>query len=224
MSARGVIGVEWRDHAAVVGVVIASFMTLEVGEGFWVVDNHGIKVEGFRVGEVGVGDGNRDGRPVRAQPSSKTVRIVPRSKIIISRLCIPFFAFEFVSVARRASVGVGMLAAVGIEVGVVAEGAVVLRHHARGAEEVFGVEFGIAASGKQGNSFSREEDVLVQRRSGSVGFGEDFAARAVPVKLAVGFGDAAAGGVVEIGDASGGFNLGLGVVGIADGAVVLRVA
>ena len=35
--------------------------------------------------------------------------------------------------------------------------------------------------------------------AGGVAFGEDFAARAVPIELAAGFGDAAAGAVVEIG-------------------------
>jgi hypothetical protein len=40
----------------------------------------------------------------------------------------------------------------------------------------------------------------------------DFAAGAVPVQFAVGFGDAATGAVVEIGETGGGFNLALGVI------------
>ena len=43
---------------------------------------------------------------------------------------------------------------------------------------------------------------------------EDFAAGAVPIKLAVGFGDTATRAVVEISDDGGGFDLAFGVVGV----------
>jgi hypothetical protein len=60
----------------------------------------------------------------------------------------------------------------------------------------------------------RGESGAGARETCSAGFGEDFAAGAVPIELAAGLGDAAAGAVVEIGDASGGFDLAFGVVGV----------
>src|SRR5690242_13402882 len=43
-------------------------VAVEVGERFGVVADHGVEVEGLRVGKVGVGDGNRHGGPVGGEP------------------------------------------------------------------------------------------------------------------------------------------------------------
>ncbi|MGB9464431.1 MAG: hypothetical protein WBR10_04915, partial [Candidatus Acidiferrum sp.] len=96
---------------------------------------------------------------------------------VVAGFGVALFAFEFVGVARRAVVGVGVLAAVGIEVSIVADGAVVLRDDARGTKKVFGGVLGIAASGKDRDAFAREENVLVEGVAGSISFGEDFTAR-----------------------------------------------
>ena len=164
--------------------VAAVCVAVEVGEGFGVVGDHGIEVEGLRVGEVGVGDGNGDAGPVGGEPAAEAAGVVAGAEVVVAGFGVALFAFELVGVGGGAVVGVGVLAAPstalragsGIEVGVVAEGAVVLRHHARGAEKVFGVEFGIAASGKHGDALAAEENVFVERCSGGASFGKDFAA------------------------------------------------
>jgi len=151
-------------------------VTLQVGEGFGVVGDHGVEVESLGVGEIGVGDGNGDAGPVGGEPAAEAAGVIAGAEVVVAGFGVAFFAFEFVSVARRTVVGVGVLAAIGIEVGVVADGAVVLRDDARGAEKVFGVVDWITASGKHGDALAAKENVFVQRRSGGVGFGEDFAA------------------------------------------------
>jgi len=117
----------------------------------------------------------------------------------------------------RAGVGDGPLAAVGIEVGVVANDAVILRHDARTAEHVFYIVEGVAASGKHDDALAAEEDVLGGGVAGAIGFGEDVAARAVPIKLAVGFIDAAAVAVIGIINAAGRLELAFGIPGVGKG-------
>ncbi len=46
-------------------------MAVKVGEGFGVVGDHGIEVEGLRVSEIRVGDGNRDIGPVGAEAAKR---------------------------------------------------------------------------------------------------------------------------------------------------------
>ncbi len=120
-------------------------------------------------------------------------------------------------VVLRAGVGDGPLAAVGIEVGVVANDAVILRHDARTAEHVFYIVEGVAASGKHDDALAAEEDVLGGGVAGAIGFGEDVAARAVPIKLAVGFIDAAAVAVIGIINAAGRLELAFGIPGVGKG-------
>ena len=117
-----------------------------------------------------------------------------------------------------------MLAAVGIEVGVVARCAVIGGHHTRRAEKVLEVVLGVAACGEDGDALAGKENVFVEGVARSVSLAEDFAAGAIPVEFAIGFGDAASGTIVGISDASGGLNLRFGVVGVGDGAVAERVA
>jgi len=60
-------------------VAVRSRVSREVGEGFGVVGDHGIEIEGLGVGEVGVGDGSGDGgpgKPVCGEPAAKAVGIV----------------------------------------------------------------------------------------------------------------------------------------------------
>jgi hypothetical protein len=88
-------------------------VTVEVGEGFGVVGDHGVEVEGLRVGEVGVGDGDGDGGPVGAEPAAEAVGVIACAEVVVAGFGIAFLAFEFV--VLPASVSVGVLAAVGIE-------------------------------------------------------------------------------------------------------------
>src|SRR5579864_1383120 len=148
-------------------------MALQVSEGFGVVGDHGVKVEGLRVGEVSVGDGSGGAGPVGAEPAAESAGVVAGAEVVVTGFGVALLAFEFVSVAGRAGVGVGVLAAVRIEVGVIAEGSVVLGHDARGAEKVFRVILGIAAGGKHGDAFAAEEDILGSGVSGAIGFDEN---------------------------------------------------
>jgi hypothetical protein len=112
-------------------------VAVEVGEGFGVVGDHGVEVESLRVGEIGVGDGNGDGGPVGAEPAAEAAGVIAGAEVVVAGFGVAFFAFEFV--VLRAGVGVGVLAAVGIEIGVIADCAAVLGDDARRAEKVFGV-------------------------------------------------------------------------------------
>jgi hypothetical protein len=86
----------------------------------------------------------------------------------------------------RVSVGAGALAAAGIAVRVVADGAVVLRVDAGSAEHVLYVVDGIAASGSTATRFSAGKNILGGGVAETISFGEDSAACAIPVKRAVG--------------------------------------
>lgn len=96
-------------------------MAVEVGEGFGVVGDHGVEVEGLRVGEIGVRDRDGDGGPVGAEPTAEAVGVVAGAEIVVAGFGVALFALELV--VLRAGVGVGALAAVGIEVGIVADDA-----------------------------------------------------------------------------------------------------
>jgi hypothetical protein len=56
-------------------------MTIEVGGSFGVVVDHGVKVEGLRVGEGCVGDRLRDGGPVGAEPATEAVGVVAGAEV-----------------------------------------------------------------------------------------------------------------------------------------------
>ncbi len=102
----------------------------------------------MRVGEVGIGDGNGGTGPIGGEPAAEAAGVVACPEVIVAGFGVALLAFEFVSGGRGAIVGVSVLAAVGVEVGVVADGAVVLGDDMRRAEEVFGIVFGIATGGK----------------------------------------------------------------------------
>jgi len=91
-------------------------MAVEVGEGFGIVGDHGVEVEGLRVGEVGVGHGHGDGGPVGGEPAAKTVGVVARAEVVVAGFGVAFLTVELV--ALRASVGEGVFAAEGIEIGI----------------------------------------------------------------------------------------------------------
>lgn len=114
----------------------------------------------MRVGEIGVGDGDGDGGPVGAEPTAKALAVVAGAEIVVAGFGVALLAFEFVIL--RAGIGVGMFAAVGIEIGVVADGAVVRGNDAGAAEEVFGVKLRVAAGGKHGDALAAEENVFVE--------------------------------------------------------------
>ena len=75
-------------------------VAVEVGEGFGVVGDHGVEVEGLGIGEIGVGDGSGNGgpfrpqgrpflrqdKPIRAEPAAKAPGVVARTKIVVRKL------------------------------------------------------------------------------------------------------------------------------------------
>jgi len=143
--------------------------------------------------------------------------------VIVPRLCIPLFAFKLI-VVLRAGVGVRRaLAAEGVEIGVVTNNSGVGGYHARGAERVFDVVDGIGTSGEHGNELAAEKDKFGSGVAGGIGFGEDFAAGAVPVELTVGLGDAAAVAVIKIIYAVGRFQLAFAVPDVSVKTIGLRV-
>ena len=77
-----------------VGAGLRTLVAVEVGEGFGVVGDHGVEVEGLRVGEVGVGDGYGDIRPVGAEPASEAVGVVASAEVVVAGFGVAFFAFE----------------------------------------------------------------------------------------------------------------------------------
>src|SRR5712692_11686283 len=181
-------------------------MAVEVGEGLRVVGNHGVEVQGLRVNKVGVRNRSGDGGPVGAEPAAETVGIVARAEVVIAGLGVALLALEFV-IVLRASVGVGALAPIRIKIGVVADDAGVGGEDAGSAEQIFDIINRIAADGEHGNALAAEEDVFVDRVPASISFGEDVAAGAVPVELAVRLVHAAAVAIVEIIHAACGFEL-----------------
>ena len=191
---------------------VLGLMAVEVGEGFGVVGDHGIEIEGLRVGEVGVRDGNRDGGPVGTEPTAKTAGVIAGAEVVVAGFGVALLALEFV--VLRACVGDGPLAAVGIEIRVVANDAVILRHDARTAEHIFYIVERVAARGQHGDALAAEEDVFRRGVAGAVGFGEDVPARPIPVELAIGFIDAAPVAVVGIINAAGRLELAFGIPGV----------
>ncbi len=155
-------------------------MSIEVGEGFGIVGNQGVEVEGLGVGEVGVGDGNGNSGPVGAEPTAEAVGVVAGAEVIVAGFGVAFLAFELVSVLG-ARVRDGALATVGIEVGVVANDAGVGGGNAGSAQKIFDIVDRSAGGGERGNALAAEEDVFGGGVAGGVGFGEDVAAGAVPV-------------------------------------------
>jgi hypothetical protein len=59
-------------------------MAVEVGERFGVVVNHGVEVEGLRVGEVCVGDGDGNFGPVGGEPAAPAVGVVAGAEIVVA--------------------------------------------------------------------------------------------------------------------------------------------
>jgi len=102
-------------------IIDTAAVAVEVGEGFGVVGDHGVKVEGLRVGEVGVGDRSGDGRPIGAEPAAEAVGVIAGTELVVTGFRVALFALEFI--VLRAGVGVGALAAVGVKVSVVANDA-----------------------------------------------------------------------------------------------------
>src|SRR5208337_4844031 len=204
---------------------------IEVGEGFGVIRDHGVEVEGLRVGEVGVGDGDGDVGPIGAEPAAEAVGIVARAEVVVAGFRVALLALELV-IVLEAGVGVrSALAAAGIGVRVVADHAGVAGDDARGAEHVLGVELRGAARREQGHALAAEEDILIGSVSGAVGFREHCAARAIPIEFVgnrgvggIGLGGAAAVAIINVGDAGGGLQLALGVPQVAVDAVVGGVA
>jgi len=80
-------------------------MTIKVGESLGVVAHHGVQIQRLRIGEIGIGDRNRRGGPVRAEPTAKARGIKARSKIIVSGFRVAFLAGEVQRTGVRAGAG-----------------------------------------------------------------------------------------------------------------------
>jgi hypothetical protein len=111
----------------------------------------------------------------------------------------------------RAGVCVSDFATIGIEIGIVADRASVCSNDARAPQKILGVKLSGRARGKERDSFTSKENIFICCGTGSVCLREYFAARAVPVELAVGFGDAAAIAVIAVADTGGGLKLAFAV-------------
>src|SRR5258708_2889620 len=171
-------------------------MAVEVGEGFGVVGQDRIEVESLRVGEVGVGDGNGNSGPVGAEPAAETIGVIASGEVVVAGFGVPFFALELVILG--AGVGVRAFTAERIEVGIVADDARIGGDNTGSAKEIFDVIERSAARGNLRDALASEEYVFGGGVARGVGFGEDVAAGAVPVKRAAGLGDATAIAVVEV--------------------------
>jgi hypothetical protein len=69
-------------------------MTVEVGEGFGVVVDHGVEVEGLWVGEVGVGDGRGNSGPVGAEPAAEAVGVVAGAEVVVAGFGVTLLALQ----------------------------------------------------------------------------------------------------------------------------------
>lgn len=195
-------------------------------QGFGIIGNHGVEVESLRVGEVGVGDGNGDGGPIGTEPAAETVGVVAGSEVVVPGFGVALLLLEFVDVAG--SRGVGSLYPEGVEVGVIQDGSAVVGDHASGAEIIGKVVVdgvcGIAA----GDARVAEEYVFVEARvvgiAGEVSFIERVGACAIPIQFAVGFLDAAAVAVIQVGHTSGRSELAFGIPYVGVDAVARGVA
>src|SRR5208337_4023770 len=84
---------DFRSHRyASTWVIRSAAMPVEVGEGFRVVVDHGVEVEGLRVGEVGVGDGSGNVRPIGAEPAAEAVGVIARAEVVVAGFGVAFFA------------------------------------------------------------------------------------------------------------------------------------
>src|SRR5579871_6862640 len=174
-------------HPESVGPGISAVVAVEVGEGFGGVGDHGVEIEGLRIGEVGVGHGRGNRGPVGGEPATKAVGVVASTEVVVAGFGVALFAFKFV--VLRAGVGVGAFAAVGVEVGVIARYTGVAGEDARSAEHVFNIIERAAAGGKHGDALASEENILGGGVARSIGFGQDVAAGTVPIEFAASFGD-----------------------------------
>src|SRR5689334_8238025 len=137
-------------------------MAVEVGEGFGVVGDHRVEVEGLRVGQVGVGDGSGNGGPVGGEPAAEAVGVVAGAEIVVAGFGVAFLSLEFV--VLRAGASVRALAAVGVEVGVVAYDAGACGKDTGSAKKVFDVVQ---------NSSARNGDGIILGAAGNVPFPEE---------------------------------------------------
>jgi hypothetical protein len=113
-----------------------------------------------------------------------------------------------------------VLAAVGVEVRVVAQGAGGGGEGAGTAQHVFDiVGEGVGADDVMGDEFPAEVNVFVGDVSGSIGFIEDLRAGAVPVDFAIGFLDAVAVAIVGVVHAAAGFDFAFGIPHVGVGHV-----
>ena len=99
------------------GILTAAInMPVEIFEGFGVVVNHGVEVEGLRVVQVGVGDGGGDGGPVGGEPAAEAGGVVAGAEVVVAGFGVALLPVEFV--CGEAGADDIALAAVGRVVGV----------------------------------------------------------------------------------------------------------
>jgi len=71
-------------------------VAVEVGECFGVVVDHGVEVEGLGIGQVGVGNGRGNGRPVGGEPAAEAGSVVAGAEIVVAGFGVALLAVEFV--------------------------------------------------------------------------------------------------------------------------------
>src|SRR5690348_13576468 len=119
--------------------------------------------------------------PVGAEPTTEAVGVVAAAEVVVAGFGVALLAFEFV--VLRAGVGVGALAAVGIEIGVITNDASVRGDDAGSAGKVVHIIDRSATSGKHDDALAPKENVFGSGVAGGVGFRKDFAAGAVPIEF-----------------------------------------
>jgi hypothetical protein len=135
-----------------------------------------VEVQGLRVAQIGVRHGGGDGRPVGGLKPPETRGVVTRFEIVETSLRVALLAGEFV--VLRAGVDGHMLAAEGVEVGIVAGGGLAsLNNHAGCAQMVCKVVVDVARRDvSAGDTLATEEDKFVGDVAGGVALVKDFAA------------------------------------------------
>src|SRR5258708_37031043 len=73
-------------------------MSIRIRAAHWIVANVAVQIQRLRIAENGVGDRRRPRSPVRRHEPPQAGRIVARTKVVETALCVPLLAAELVAV------------------------------------------------------------------------------------------------------------------------------
>jgi len=181
-------------------------MAVEVGEGLRIVADHRVQIQSLRIAKVCVGHWRGNRRPVGREPAAQARCVVASAEIVVAGFGVAFLSFELVIL--RAGVGDDALAAVRIEIGVVAERTCRSCDRSRAAEKILRIVGNAAAADNAVcDALAPEENIFVGDVATRVRLVEDFRARAVLIDFPVRFLHAIAVAVIGVVCASGGFDL-----------------